>query len=146
MTAAFVTQRGETIIPERFWAWVDKTPANGCWLWTGQRAGRSRTSNYGRYGNKGMAHRLAYELAVGPIPPGLELDHLCRTQRCVNPAHLEPVTPEENRRRRREAQTHCKREHEFTPENTYMTGIGARQCRACCVIRARKSSARKAVA
>lgn len=70
---------------------------NGCWLWTG-----CRSNGYGQIGMDGrmmLAHRLAYELIIGPIPTGLHIDHLCRTPLCVNPAHLEPVTPAENIRR-----------------------------------------------
>jgi hypothetical protein len=80
-----------------------------------------------------MAHRVAYELVIGQIPAGLELDHLCRNVVCVNPAHLEPVTRAENMRRRSAAQTHCKHGHEFTPENTYYYWHGGRHraCRAC---------------
>lgn len=82
-----------------FWAKVDKDGPDGCWLWTGFR----RPAGYGQTGrNRGsakQAHRVAYEMLVGPIPAGMELDHLCRMTPCVNPAHLEPVTPAENRRR-----------------------------------------------
>jgi hypothetical protein len=85
--------RGET--PEiRFWAKVD---ARGpCWLWTA-----GQTSNgYGRFGltsrDKRLAHRFAWELLIGQVPEGLQLDHLCRVRLCVNPDHLEPVTPQEN--------------------------------------------------
>jgi hypothetical protein len=46
-----------------------------------------------------QAHRVAYELFVGQIPEGLQLDHLCRQPSCCNPAHLEPVTARENVRR-----------------------------------------------
>jgi hypothetical protein len=66
-----------------------------CWLWTGT------LSSYG-YGVIGVnyktlkAHRVAYTAAVGEIPPGLHVDHLCRVRTCVNPEHLEPVTPREN--------------------------------------------------
>lgn len=73
---------------------------NGCWIWQGQidRHGRAR---FYRDDTKrtGLAHRLMYQEVIGPIPPGLELDHLCVVARCVNPAHLEPVTGAENRRR-----------------------------------------------
>lgn len=73
--------------------------ANGCHEWIG--AGRD-SGVYGRFDVDGrlvQAHRWAYEHAVGPIPQGLELDHLCRNTKCVNPAHLEPVTRAENLRR-----------------------------------------------
>jgi len=72
-------------------------PMSGCWLWLG-----ARSQGYGRYtplGTQGQAHRVIYEMCRGPIPEGLEVDHLCRNHSCVNPAHLEPVTHQENQRR-----------------------------------------------
>jgi len=76
-----------------------------------------------------------YESVKGPIPPGFEPDHLCRNRRCINPAHLEPVTRRENLRRgigeHRPGKTHCKRGHKFTVKNTYVTKAGFRNCREC---------------
>lgn len=69
----------------------------GCWIWTGATA-----SGYGviRQNRKlVLAHRAIYELIVGKIPKGLQIDHLCQNTICVNPKHLEPVTPKENMRR-----------------------------------------------
>lgn len=77
-----------------FWTTVDKRP-DGCWVWTAHGNNRG----YGRFrvgGRQAYAHRVAYELRNGPIPPGLTIDHLCRNKMCVNPAHLEPVTLREN--------------------------------------------------
>gem|GEM_PF-2516826 len=93
--------RAEARAEELFWSHVAKS--EGCWEWTAGRARggygsttlrRSSTRRGRTYGR--MAHRVAYELLVGPIPPGLTLDHLCRNRGCVNPAHLEPVTLQEN--------------------------------------------------
>ncbi|UUW87397.1 HNH endonuclease signature motif containing protein [Pimelobacter simplex] len=122
-----------TDVIERFWAKVDKTSPSGCWEWTAAR----QPNGYGRFGwAKGdirMAHRVAYELTKGPIPAGLVIDHLCRNHGCVRPDHLEPVTQRENILRgiRRQPDTHCKRGHEFTPENTYMRPNGRQACRPC---------------
>lgn len=73
-------------------------PETGCWLWLG-----STMYGYGRCSHKGkshQAHRVLYERHKGPIPEGLQIDHLCRNKRCVNPDHLEAVTSVENARRR----------------------------------------------
>lgn len=88
---------------ERFWSKVDTDGPGGCWLWTGAL----NADGYGSFQVESRrsigVHRYAYELLVGPIPAGLELDHVkaqgCRHRHCVNPAHLEPVTHEENVRR-----------------------------------------------
>lgn len=79
------------------------------------------------------AYRFAYEFLVGPIPDGLELDHLCRVRLCVNPAHLEPVTHAENNKRAGVAKTHCKWGHPYNEANTYRRRDrpGNRQCRVC---------------
>lgn len=122
-----------TTLEERFWAKVNKTDT--CWLWTAAQ----KHNGYGSFTYKGKtfrAHRLSYELLVGPIPAGLVLDHLCRVRHCVNPAHLEVVTMEENKLRGlsvcniNAAKTHCKHGHEFTAENTWLEGHW-RRCRTC---------------
>ena len=82
---------------ERFWEKVDVGHPLGCWLWTG-----ALTRDYGSFwldGNQRPAHRYSYELLRGPIPDGLQMDHLCRVKHCVNPDHLDPVTPATNLRR-----------------------------------------------
>lgn len=119
----------------RFWAKVDKEAGTGpqgdCWEW---KACRQPITGYGQFRTGGRlrsAHAVAYELAVGPIPEGLESDHLCNNRGCCNPKHIELVTHAENMRRRSERQTHCKQGHEFTPENSYIQPDGARKCRRC---------------
>lgn len=81
---------------ERFWKRTIQSP-DGCWEWVGTIT----NSGYGSLSDSGqvLAHRFAYELLVGPIPEGLQIDHLCNVRNCVNPAHLEPVTGLENMRR-----------------------------------------------
>lgn len=121
---------------ERFWSKVHSTIAGECWLWT---ASVDR-DGYGKYGQPTggwvRAHRWAYEHLIGPIPDGLVIDHLCRVRSCVNPAHMEPVTIQVNTERGVRGvpprKTHCKRGHEFTPDNVYMKpGSTWRECRTC---------------
>jgi len=109
--------------------------ANGCWLWTGYIQG----DGYGMYvrgtahlgtRRQSLAHRLAYEAFVGPIPQGYELDHVCRVRRCVNPDHLRVVTHRANMQAT-PRKTHCRRGHEYTPENTYYFPSGTYRCRQC---------------
>jgi hypothetical protein len=139
MARPFQIHRGPFQVPleERIWAKVEKTAT--CWLW---RAGLT-TGGYamicrsGEGGKPVLVHRWMYEHFTGPIAPGLQLDHLCRVRRCVNPAHLEVVTPQENNRRsespsaKNAVKTHCKHGHEFTTENTYLDSEGSRLCRLC---------------
>ena len=81
----------------RFWAFVDKTDT--CWLWTGSLTKKGYARRIGHDGRFWSGHQLAYILLVGEIPPDLVIDHLCRVRHCVNPDHMELVTPEENTRR-----------------------------------------------
>lgn len=139
-------------LERRFWSKVEKT--DGCWLWTA-----STSQGYGRIwtptpdGGRmlAQAHRVAYELLVGPIPDGLYLDHLCRNRLCVRPDHLEPVTNGENVLRGKSGpaenarKTHCIAGHPFDEKNTRYSA-GKRWCRACAARRQRELKARRRAA
>lgn len=100
-----------------------------CWLWLA--ATRRKYGLMWVEGKTWSAHRVSYELHVGPIPEGLTLDHLCRNTTCVNPAHLEPVTNAENNlRSSRHPGNGCHRGHEWSEDNTHYYR-GKRVCRAC---------------
>ena len=114
---------------------------SGCWIWKG-------SLTYGGYahltwnGTLWVGHRLIYEIFKGPIPPGLELDHLCRVRRCVNPDHVEPVTHKVNVLRglgvtAEAAQaTHCPSGHSYDETNTLWSKDKRRYCRQCLRARA----------
>jgi hypothetical protein len=108
-----------------------------CWLWTGAKSQGYGNIWRGPGAGTARAHRAFYELTIGPIPQGLDLDHLCRNPSCVNPTHLDPVTNTENRRRGirptngNERKTHCLRGHPFDEANTSRDKYGRRQCRTC---------------
>lgn len=113
--------------------WSKVLLGDGCWEWQAARF----ISGYGHFRAMGYAHRIAYEFLVGPIPPGLQIDHLCRNRSCVNPAHMEPVTQTENVRRglagaKNRAKACCSNDHPFDEPNTYWYPSGSkRACRTC---------------
>jgi hypothetical protein len=117
---------------------IIRTP--GCWEWDGAHttAGYAETWDGVR---PQYAHRASYELHKGPIPDGLQVDHLCRNRGCVNPDHLEAVSNRENSLRgsgptaANHRRTLCKNGHPLSGDNLYVTTAGYRRCRIC--IRAR---------
>lgn len=128
-------------LQKRFWSKVDLSAGPfACWTWT---ASKNRKNGYGWFGvwpnGSWVAHRVSYELCVGPVPDGLDLDHLCRNRYCVNPFHLEPVTRSENLKRGtvgRKKQDFCRRGHTISTLPS-----GRRRCRKCDVIYTLRSRA-----
>lgn len=140
---------GDARLPKRFWIKVDPdgpVPVNRpdlgpCWLWIASLD----EHGYGQFGvlfpgghRPRRAHRVAYEALIAPIPNELVSDHLCRTARCVNPAHIEPVPQRINLMRGESfsavnsIKTHCPHGHAYDAENTHFeVATGQRKCRAC---------------
>ena len=130
-------------LPLRLSKKIEIVTESGCWIWIGALSKNGYGNVHTRPRNV-VAHRAVYQAMRGAIPEGLDLDHLCRVRCCVNPAHLEPVNRTTNLERggvlsrlraraiKMHTQTHCKRGHEMTPENSYTYPDGKhRQCRAC---------------
>ncbi|MBS7545076.1 HNH endonuclease signature motif containing protein [Ancylobacter oerskovii] len=123
-------------------------PDTGCWNWHGAK----QPTGYGTLWNgrrPEQAHRISYRLFCGEIGEGNEIDHICRNRGCINPEHLRAVPHRENMRvsntamGRNAAKLFCKRGHPFEGSNLIITPRGARQCRACVNMLARKYKARK---
>lgn len=131
-------------LPNRIENKINKQGPNGCWLWMGTIG----NLGYGKTEIKGktcLVHRVVYQHLVGPIPDGLQLDHLCRTRSCVNPKHLEAVTCKTNIQRgntgkdnQHKGKTHCKHGHLFDEANTRINSKGFRFCIECNKIRCRE--------
>lgn len=111
-----------------------------CWRWTGG----FYSNGYGKLQRAGLssslAHRIVYSLLVGPVPDGLDLDHLCRHRWCVRPSHLEPVTHKVNLLRGHQARTKCRNGHDITEPGAVKPGT--RQCVICWRARYRKAGAK----
>ncbi len=131
----------------RIWPRIKPDPS-GCWLWTGSTNGRGYACIMSGAANEStIVHRWVYEQLIGPIPEGLQIDHLCRVHNCVNPTHLEPVTGQENNARGfspsalNARKTHCLNGHLLDGDNLYLWE-GTRLCKACQAQRDREFNAR----
>lgn len=133
----------------RFWSKVEFT--DSCWNWLACR----NQDGYGAFGIGSRAdgtrriigaHRWAYEFAIGPIPDGMEIDHICHTRYCVRPDHLQVVTPVMNKKlaefdhlgQWQKSKTHCPSGHPYDEANTHIGTKGERKCRTCNRLRAIK--------
>jgi hypothetical protein len=132
-------------LAERFWKYVERRGPNDCWPWSGQMMTKN-SRGYLRVYIDGKAKnvlcsRISFTLHKGPIPDGLFVCHTCDNPNCVNPDHLWAGTVTDNCRDmwrkgrqspppKSRVRTHCRRGHEFTPENTSKTATG-RTCQTC---------------
>lgn len=121
----------------RFDKFLDRLIPDGeCVVFSGGIGKRGYGHIQGAHGEKTLAHRLSYQIYVGPLVPGLVIDHTCRNRACVRPDHLRQVTHQENilagvgATALNAKKTHCKNGHEFTHENIYW-GRHGRHCYAC---------------
>lgn len=127
-------------VEQRFWQKVQKTES--CWTWIGAQF-RNGYGAFSAYGDQFRAHRFAYELLKGPIPDGMIVHHTCVNPACVNPDHLECVSPADHLLLNdawveRVTRTHCPLGHPYDDTNTYITKNGGRTCRECQRIAKRK--------
>lgn len=136
----------------RFWSKVDTSSGpDGCWLWQAaiSSVGYGVVGLGGRANGLFLAHRVSFTIECGQIPEGLQIDHICKVRKCVNPAHLESVTQRENILRGggmsaiHARQTHCCRGHEFSEANTIIDTLGRRVCRICRRAKSKANSANR---
>lgn len=127
-------------LPQNLQDKIISEPMSGCWLWTGALNGDG-------YGNAWMnkkpilAHKATYQICVGEVPKGMELDHSCKVRSCVNPHHVEPVTHQQNVLRGSSPaavhaiKTHCPKGHPYSGENLKIAhkknGMIHRRCFIC---------------
>lgn len=126
------------------------TLSTGCWRWPrGKTKGGYGETNFQK--KKALVHRIVYQHFVGPIPVGMEIDHLCRNRWCANFEHLEAVPPKVNNERGESAcaqnsrKTHCVRGHPYSGDNLRIGRNGGRWCRACAKIHKEKEKAKLAL-
>jgi hypothetical protein len=139
-----VTAFGDPRLPHKFWERGRVVDVSGCWIWTGHVT----SQGYGKFsweGNARLAHRVAYQVLLGPVLPHQHLDHVrargCMSRACCLPDHLEPVTPWVNNARSSSPsaanlrKTHCPKGHPLDGENVIVvagrTGNAQRKCRTC---------------
>jgi hypothetical protein len=129
-------RHGDERLSPNFWRQCQVDEVTGCWIWTGSL----NHNGYGKTWRRGKhwrSHRLAYVALVGEIADGLQIDHLCRRPACVNPDHLEPVTPRENTLRGdgktaiNARKTQCPQGHALTPDNVMLDKKNHRSCATC---------------
>lgn len=128
---------------DRFLAGFELNEATGCWTWIKGRNQRG----YGKFAvtpsDQWYAHRFAYVWFVGPIEIGKQVDHICQNPSCVNPLHLQLLSPKDNNAKsnspsaKNKKKTHCIHGHEFSKENTFYVE-NRRQCKVCSILRKRK--------
>lgn len=133
-------------LPETVEWGLEGQTGDGCWYWRGRTGNAKGYLTIAVSGRTVTAHRLVYQVRIGPIPTGYDVDHTCHKPKecdgglacphraCVNPDHLKAVPPEVNTsvaRSARRRPTRCKRDHEFTTDNTFTDDSGRRHCLAC---------------
>jgi hypothetical protein len=126
---------------DRLDKFIQAVPFSGCWIWMGH----VDKDGYGKIDNT-TAHKAAYRQLIGEVPDGMELDHRCEVRCCVNPSHLNIVTPKKNKeltlergRHFQRNMTHCEKGHPFSGENLYINpNNNKRICRACSAVSQKK--------